>query len=223
MRIGLNNNAYTNINGCMGIQKALEILDLIEQSRKDELLPELEIDDNELQRWKEISQKMYIPFIEGIIDQFEGYESLEEFPWEEYSKKYGNIQRLDRILESEGDNINRYKASKQADVLMLFYLFSEEEFRDIFGKLGYEFNRDTIRKNIEYYRESTSHGSTLSRFVFSWILAKYDKTSISWENFETLLISDFEDIQGEQLRKVFILVQWQVHWTLYRDAIPELK
>jgi trehalose/maltose hydrolase-like predicted phosphorylase len=194
--IGLNNNAYTNIMAAWVLQKALEILDLIEQSRKDELLPELEIDDNELLRWKEISQKMYIPFItEGIIDQFEGYESLEEFPWEEYSKKYGNIQRLDRILESEGDNINRYKASKQADVLMLFYLFSEEELRDIFQKLGYEFNRDTIRKNIDYYRGRTSHGSTLSRFVFSWILAKYDK-SISWENFEALLISDFEDIQG---------------------------
>ena len=40
---------------------------------------------------------------DGIISQFEGYDKLEEFNWEGYRKKYGNIQRLDRILEAEGD------------------------------------------------------------------------------------------------------------------------
>ena len=32
----------------------------------------------------------------------------------------------------------RYKLSKQADVLMLFYVFSPEELRDLFARLGYE-------------------------------------------------------------------------------------
>lgn len=78
---------------------------------------------------------------------------------------------------------------------MMFYLFSKDEIGKIFKRLGYEFNEGMIGKNIDYYRERTSHGSTLSRFVFSWILAKYDKQK-SWQNFETLLIRDFEDIQG---------------------------
>jgi trehalose/maltose hydrolase-like predicted phosphorylase len=193
---GLNNNAYTNIMAAWVIQKAVEILELIEKSRRNELLASLNINEDDLHNWKEISQKIFIPFIEDdIIEQFEGYASLREFPWEEYTKKYGDIQRLDRILENEGDTPDKYKASKQADVLMLFYLFSEEDLNQIFGKLGYKFDTNTIKKNIEYYRERTSHGSTLSRFVFSWILAKYDKTR-SWENFEALLVSDFEDIQG---------------------------
>jgi trehalose/maltose hydrolase-like predicted phosphorylase len=193
---GLNNNAYTNIMAAWVLQKALEITDLIEHSRKMELFAELNIDEKELARWKDISKKMFVPFIsEGIIDQFEGYESLEEFPWKKYTEKYGNIQRLDRILESEGDSPNHYKASKQADALMLFYLFPEEELISIFNRLGYDFSTGAIIKNINYYRERTSHGSTLSRFVYSWILARYDK-DISWKNFETLLISDFEDIQG---------------------------
>jgi HAD superfamily hydrolase (TIGR01509 family) len=34
--------------------------------------------------------------------------------------RYGNIQRLDLILEGENDSANRYKVSKQPDVLMLF-------------------------------------------------------------------------------------------------------
>ncbi|MCA1795195.1 MAG: hypothetical protein LC660_15240, partial [Desulfobacteraceae bacterium] len=44
--------------------------------------------------------------------------------WDKYREKYPNIQRMDRILEAEGDSPNNYKITKQADVLMLFYLFS---------------------------------------------------------------------------------------------------
>ena len=62
-----------------------------------------------------------------ILSQFEGYERLEEFPWPDYLARYGDISRLDRILEAEGDSPNRYKLSKQADVLMLFYLLSADE------------------------------------------------------------------------------------------------
>lgn len=193
---GLKNNAYTNVMAAWVLQKALVILDLIEKSRKLELLQELSIDENQLSLWNEASTNMFVPFIEeGIINQFEGYEKLKEFPWEKYQKKYDDIHRLDRVLESEGDTPNNYKASKQADVLMLFFLFSRDELSGILKKLGYRFEEEMIRKNIEYYSKRTSHGSTLSRLVFSWILSKYDKQK-SWQNFEALIISDFEDIQG---------------------------
>lgn len=193
---GLNNNAYTNVMAAWVFQKAIEILGLIEKSRKRELLRNLDIDNEELSLWKNISEKMFVPFIkDGIISQFEGYEKLQEFPWEEYRKKYDDIQRLDRILENEKDTPNKYKASKQADVLMLFYLFSGDELHAIFKKLGIEFSEGQIRDNVHYYKERTSHGSTLSRLVFSWILSKFDE-EMSWENFETLIISDFKDIQG---------------------------
>ena len=193
---GLNNNAYTNIMAAWVLQKAIEIMDIIEKSRRRELTRNLRIDDKEFSLWMDISKKMFIPFIEnGIINQFEGYEKLEEFPWKNYREKYDDIQRLDRILENEKDTPNKYKASKQADVLMLFYLFTKDELKGILGNLGYDFNEEMITKNIEYYSARTSHGSTLSRLVFSWILSKYDQQS-SWENFETLIISDFEDIQG---------------------------
>jgi len=41
----------------------------------------------------------------------------------------------------------------------------------------------------------TSHGSTLSRVVHSWVLARADRTR-SWELFEEALKSDVADIQG---------------------------
>ena len=132
---------------------------------------------------------------DGIISQFEGYEDLEELDWEGYRAKHGAAMRLDRILEAEGDSPNRYKASKQADVLMLFYLFSAEELGEIFERLGYPFTYDTIPQNIDYYIRRTSHGSSLSQVVHSWVLARSDRPR-AWKFFRQALASDLEDIQG---------------------------
>ncbi|MFQ5539892.1 MAG: glycosyl hydrolase family 65 protein, partial [Candidatus Binatia bacterium] len=120
---------------------------------------------------------------------------LEEFDWDGYRKKYGNIERLDRILEAEGDSPNRYKLSKQADVLMLFYLFPVTELRRIFKQLGYVFDKNTFRKNVNYYIERTSHGSTLSRVAHAYVLARIDPGRF-WNFFSEALRSDIADIQG---------------------------
>ncbi len=194
--LGLNNNAYTNFMAVWCIRRAEEALKLLESSRRKELREMLEIDDAELNRWGDISRRMFIPYHgEGIISQFEGYEHLEEFPWEEYEEKYDDIQRLDRILGAEGKSPNRYKASKQADVVMLFFLFSAEEIEEILEHLGYGFDPELIPQNIDYYLQRTSHGSTLSRLVHSWVLSRSDRER-SWDYFEDALMSDFMDIQG---------------------------
>src|SRR5881275_1302431 len=104
-----------------------------------------------------MSRKMFVPFHDdGVISQFEGYEKLAELDWDAYREKYGRIQRLDRILRSEGDEPDRYMLAKQADTVMLFYLFSEEELRRLFERLGYEFGPETARKNIAYYDARSS-------------------------------------------------------------------
>lgn len=193
---GLNNNAYTNIMAVWVLRKALEVLEILPGVPKKEITENLNLTDKEKRRWKDITKKMKIPFHgDGIISQFEGYDELEEFAWEEYREKYGDIQRLDRILEAEDDSPNRYKLSKQADVLMLFYLFSSDELRQIFEDLGYSFEYETIPKNVDYYLKRTSHGSTLSRVVHSWVMARSDREG-SWELFKAALQSDVSDIQG---------------------------
>ncbi|MBX0334982.1 glycoside hydrolase family 65 protein [Pontibacter sp. HSC-14F20] len=195
--VGLNNNAYTNVLAVWVIRKALHLQHVIGESRYDELLTKLHITPDDKTRWKEISKRMYVPFLEDthIIAQFDGYDKLEEFDWEKYKARHGEAMRLDRILESEGDNVNKYKASKQADVLMLFYLFSAEELLSIFEQLNYDFKPESIPENIAYYEQRTSHGSTLSKIVHAWVLARSDRKK-SWANFEIALMSDLEDIQG---------------------------
>jgi trehalose/maltose hydrolase-like predicted phosphorylase len=84
--------------------------------------------------------------------------------------------------------------SKQADVLMLFYLFSSEELRELFERLNYPFEYETIPRNVDYYIGHSSHGSTLSRVVHAWVLARSDRPR-AMEFFAQALQSDLSDIQ----------------------------
>jgi alpha,alpha-trehalase len=193
---GLDNNAYTNVMVSWILTRVEDIIAELPQSQARRICERIGLHRDDLDKWYEISRKLRVPFhADGVISQFEGYEQLQEFDWEGYAKKYDDIHRLDRILEAEGDDVNRYKASKQADVLMLFYLFSADELYLIFERLGYRFPPSTIRKTIDYYLARTSHGSTLSGVAHSWVLARADRPR-SWRLFQWALDSDFSDLQG---------------------------
>jgi trehalose/maltose hydrolase-like predicted phosphorylase len=193
---GLRNNSYTNVMAVWTLRTAREALDHLDEPRRKEILKQCELSEDDMTQWSAISQRMYIPFMDGgIISQFEGWEALDELDWETYHDKYGEVLRLDRVLEDEGDSTNRYKATKQADVLMLFYLFSSEELIELFELMNYDFDPQWIPKNIHYYNSRTSHGSTLSKMVHSWVLARLNREQ-SWHSFAKALVSDFLDIQG---------------------------
>jgi trehalose 6-phosphate phosphatase len=139
---------------------------------------------------------MFVPFhADGIISQFDGYDDLKELDWEDYYARYGDISRLDRILEAENDTTNRYKASKQADVLMLFYLLSADELVELFHHLGYAWDPRGIPGTVEYYLARTSNGSTLSALVHAWVLARANRDR-ALERFVEALRSDVADVQG---------------------------
>ena len=198
---GLRNNAYTNVMVAWLCDLACEVLSLLPASRADALRTRLQISEDEPHLWQDMSRRMFVPFHDdGIISQFEGYEELQELDWNRYRERYGNIQRLDRILRAEGDDPDRYKISKQADAVMLFYLFSPDALGRVFERLGYEYRADTAARNIAYYDQRTSHGSTLSFVTFAGVLTALDPES-SWERFLVALRSDAEDVQGGTTRE----------------------
>jgi Trehalose and maltose hydrolases (possible phosphorylases) len=193
---GIDNNAYTNIMTVWVLLRALDTLDAVDSQRRTELIETHRLRATETRRWQDITRRMYLPMHgDGIISQFEGYEQLAELDWQSYRTRYGDIRRLDRILEAEGDTTNHYKASKQADVLMLFYLFSADELGELFDRLGYSLKSDMISKNIEYYLARTSHGSTLSAVVHAWVLARNHRAEAIHYALEAL-DSDVADIAG---------------------------
>ncbi|KUO08252.1 glycoside hydrolase family 65 protein [Streptomyces sp. DSM 15324] len=192
---GLDDNAYTNVTAAWVLTRALEVLRTLPEPRRRELAERTGLDEGELEQWEDVSRTLHVPFHAGVISQFEGYGDLAELDWEGYRRRYGDIRRLDRILEAEGDTVNRYQASKQADVLMLGYLFSPHELRALFARLGHRLDEDTWRRTVDHYLLRTSHGSTLSGLVHGWVLARARRAE-AWTYCQEALLGDVADVQG---------------------------
>ena len=72
---------------------ATGLLSRLPASRAAALRARLDIDDEELAQWQDMSRRMFVPFHDdGIISQFEGYEDLAELDWDAYRAKHGPIR-----------------------------------------------------------------------------------------------------------------------------------
>ncbi len=192
---GIDNNAYTNVMAAWLAGIAGRTLDLLPAGRRRELEAELGVGAAERSRWEQMATRMFVPFHDGVLSQFEGYDDLLELDWEGLRARHGDIRRLDRVLEAEGSSVDAYKASKQADVLMLFYVFSAEEIATLLGRLGYPFQPADIPSTIDYYLSRTCHGSTLSAVVHAWVLAR-SRRDEAVEFLLDAVHSDVHDTQG---------------------------
>ena len=198
---GLRDNAYTNVLTAWLLDKAAAVLDLADAGLDQPAAVRLEVDEVELLRWEHMSRRLSVPFhADGVISQFDGYERLQELDWSGYRERYGNIGRLDLILAAEGDTTNRYRLSKQADVLMLLYLLSAEELRAVLERLDYALTPDALLRTVEFYTARAAHGSTLCEVVHAWVLARSDRDD-SWPAFQQALRADVDDTQGGTTRE----------------------
>lgn len=198
---GVRNNSYTNVMVAWLVDKTSELLDLLAGQDCGSLEEKLGLHPGERERWDRIGHRLRVPFhADGVISQFDGYEQLAELDWAAYRARYGAIGRLDLILAAEGDSPNNYRLSKQADVLMLFYLFSAEELRELLGSMGYSLPPHSIPRTVDFYLARSSDGSTLSRLVHSWVLARSDRHR-SWSLFTQALDTDLADVQGGTTRE----------------------
>ncbi|MCK0093461.1 hypothetical protein MWU77_22030 [Rhodococcus sp. F64268] len=198
--LGVRDNAYTNVMAAWVCHHAAATVAELAGTDGDELLDRLGVDPEEMTRWRHLSRRIAVPFHDGLISQFDGYDRLSEFDWPRYRRTYGNIGRLDLILESEADTTNRYKLAKQADVLMLLYLLGPTELLSILARLGYDVTAEQLTRTVDYYLARTAHGSTLSRVVHASVLARIDPTR-AWAVFREALIADLDDTQGGTTRE----------------------
>ncbi|MFO8128490.1 MAG: beta-phosphoglucomutase family hydrolase [Bacteroidales bacterium] len=197
---GINNNSYTNVMVSWLLNKVIYFCDHFNRQEIDGILSKLSITQEEIDKWRTVRDNMYVDINEdGILAQFEGYFDLEELDWQHYRNAYGDIHRLDRILKAEGDTPDKYKAAKQADVLMLFYVLSPAQVKKALERMGYETGGELelLKKNYDYYIKRTSHGSTLSYVVHASILKYLDfEDGERFEWFRKALESDIHDTQG---------------------------
>ena len=198
---GVRDNAYTNVVTAWLLHRSIGLLDMLDAHDCGRLRDRHQVTAAETAHWDLLSRRLAVPMhADGVISQFEGYERLPEFDWTTYRTRYANIGRLDLILAAEGDSPNNYRLCKQADVLMLFYLFSAEELREVFDRLGYPLPAEAIRATVDFYTARTSHGSTLSRVVHAWVNARADRHG-AWSLFTDALQADLADTQGGTTRE----------------------
>ncbi|MCG2622171.1 beta-phosphoglucomutase family hydrolase [Arthrobacter sp. I2-34] len=195
---GLDDNAYTNVMAAWVSERALHILATAPD--REDMQERFAVTEPERIRWERVSRRMFVPFHDdGIISQFDGYARLQELDWDRYRSMYGNIERLDLILEAEGDSPNRYRLAKQADVLMLLYILGDEQLIALLARLGYTVTQADLARIVDYYLARTVHGSTLSRVAHASVLAAADPER-AWATFREALDADLDDTQGGTTR-----------------------
>ena len=194
-RPGIDNNAYTNVMVVWLMHRAIDTLAVLHGYHCDELVSALAVDPAEVERWTDITSKMFVPFHEGVISQFEGYEKLER-------ARLGRVPdalRQHRSIGSDPGGRRRHaqslqavQASGHADAVLP--AFGRRAARAVRGS-GLCTSAETILATVDYYLARTSHGSTLSRVVDAWILARSDRRR-SWSSFNEALAADVADTQG---------------------------
>lgn len=192
---GLKDNTYTNLMVVWVFARAFELLEKL-GTDKIHVLEKIHLSENELSHWKDISKKINIVISNDILAQYDGYFELKELDWDYYKKKYGNIYRMDRLLKADSKEADEFKVAKQADTLQTFYNLDEKDVTVMLKNLGYKLPVNYLAKNLEYYLQRTSHGSTLSRVVHAQLANMINDKKLSWELYLDALTSDYSDIQG---------------------------
>ncbi|MBL4834633.1 MAG: glycoside hydrolase family 65 protein [Pseudomonas sp.] len=181
---GLDNNAYTNLMAVWTLTCAERVLQTLGPDTAGALCMQLDIGNAELDHWRDICTRMYLPFrSDGVLSEFEGFDDLREPPaqWLTDSRP-----RLDWMLEAQGDSCEHYQLTKQADVLMLLHLLPTAELQSLLSRLGYSMSASDLERTLNYHLAHITHESSLSRAVCAGALASFDGDQ-SWHYFcETL-------------------------------------
>jgi len=156
----VNDNAYTNWMARFNLERAVAAVVWIEGRFPDDwraLKRRLDIRPDEPAAWANVARELFVPEpnASGVIEQFEGFFDLEDYTLPRKERFKAPISRL-----FDWDKINRLKLIKQADVLMLLFLFPDA------------FPAEVVEANYRYYEPITDHGSSLSPGIHAAIAAR---------------------------------------------------
>lgn len=145
-------NAYTNYMAYWNIKKAMEYYQLLKLEKPDiydQLNVKLDL-ENTYRVWNERVDKIYLPKpreTDLVIPQDKHYLSYKEIDL----TKYKNQEQVGSLFfDYNLDQVNKLQVSKQADIMVLFFLME-----DIFSL-------DVKKANWNYYEPRTLHDSSLS-------------------------------------------------------------
>ena len=151
----VNNNFYTNYIAKWCINYAIEQINKIETEYPSDfvrIMNKVNLNDAELQSWKNTADNMYFPYSEehGVYLQQDGFLDKELIT-------VANLDKSQRPINQKWswDRILRSPYIKQADTLQGFYFFEDH------------FTKEELEKHFDFYEPFTVHESSLSPCVHS--------------------------------------------------------
>ncbi|MDH3699026.1 MAG: hypothetical protein OEQ81_10195 [Flavobacteriaceae bacterium] len=181
----VNNSVYTNWTTKWSMQKAVEYFYNLQREHSEEIEPllnKLALDQKEVDEWKRVAEKIYIPYEpkKKLIEEFEGYFGLEDIPITQWDEN-------DMPIYPSGydhDNCDTTTLIKQPDVVMLMYILPDE------------FDEEVKKANYEYYEARTMHKSSLSPSVHTIMGIETNNHEKALQYFERAAYVDLIDNQG---------------------------
>lgn len=168
----VNNNAFTNYMAHWNIQLAIKYCQSL-KAHNPKLFEELD-KKLELERvyplWIECLGKIYLPQpnSDNIVPQDDSYLQKKTIDLSPY-KNQSHVGSLFKIFNME--QVNDIQVSKQADIMMLFYLMENL------------FSEDVKKANWDYYEPKTLHDSSLSLSTHAVIANDLGDVALSYKLF----------------------------------------
>lgn len=178
----VNDNAFTNYMARWNLQKAVEYAKEL-KAEKPELYAALDkkLDLGALvPKWESDLEKLYltVPNDKGVLPQDASYLTLREVDLSKYRKQahVGGIYK-----DYNQDQICQIQVSKQADVMVLFYLLEEQ------------FTQAVKRASWDYYEPRTLHDSSLSLSTHAVLACDIGQVELGYEMFKKASLIDLSN------------------------------
>ncbi|HBG26478.1 MAG: hypothetical protein A2Y10_06200 [Planctomycetes bacterium GWF2_41_51] len=180
-----NNNAYTNRMVKLNLELSAHISKLTGKNNR------------EIKMFEEVAQKLPIPRKGDLILQCDEFETFAEPEfdkyWQDRSKPFASQVSQERLY--------RTKCLKQADVLMMMYLFPND------------FTNQEVKKAWDYYYPYTTHDSSLSLSIHGFIALRLRMHEKAWEIWRKVSMLDLDIKNGSAAEGIHIAscgATWQL-------------
>ena len=181
----VNNNWFTNYVAIWCLKYTIESIEKVKKSNFhafEDLTQEITFSSDEIFRWKDIIENMYFPENKelGIFLQQDGFLDKSLTPANDIPENQRPVMQhwsWDRILRSS--------LIKQADVVQGLYFFEDH------------FDKETIKRNFEFYEPLTVHESSLSPCTHSIVASAVGDKQKAYDLYLRTARLDLDDYNNE--------------------------
>ena len=196
----VDNNAYTNYMARCNLLLGYWMRQKMGRSYPREfqkLSKKINLKMSEAKAWKAIIPKIYFNLKkDGLMEQFDGFFRKKKVVLKNLDKN--PIPDIPRAIKLK--DVGKTQLVKQADVVMLLYLFSDN------------FSKDIKKKNFYYYLKRTVHKSSLSAAVHAALAAEIGDLKAAYRYFDAAANMDLSLIYGntrDGMHAASLGVTWQ--------------